>query len=99
VPGDREIIMRFEMGYALEDFCRRLPGLVDAEYDPARSQFDHREDDGRSWSLRLRDPRQRKIALLRLPVVDVEFTFRRYEIDEINAFMSRFHAHFRRGGG
>jgi hypothetical protein len=99
VPGDHEIILRFEMGYTPVDFGRRLAALAAVSYDPARAQFDHAEEDGRRWSLRLIDPRQRKIALLKLPVVDVEFVFQRYELDEINAFMSRFHAHFRRGGG
>jgi hypothetical protein len=50
-------------------------------------------------SLRLSDPRDRAIGSLRVPRVDVEFVFQRYELADINAFMSRFHAHFRRGGG
>jgi hypothetical protein len=73
VPGDREIILRFEKGYTPEDFGRRLPELADVAYDSARAQLDRVEEDGRRWSPRLIDPRQRKIALLRLPVVDVEF--------------------------
>jgi hypothetical protein len=99
VPGDREIILRFEMGYTPEDFGRRLPDLADVAYDPARAQFDHAEEDGRSWSLRLSGPRERVIGSLRVPSLDVELVFQRYELDEINDFMTRFHAHFRRGGG
>ena len=72
MPGDREIILRFEMGYTPEDFCRRLPGLAGVACDPAHAQFDHAEEDGRRWSLRLVDPRHRKIALVQLPVVDVD---------------------------
>jgi hypothetical protein len=67
-------------------------------YDPERSQFDHVED-GRRWSVRLSDPRDRVIGSLRVPRVDVEFVFQRYDLADINAFMTRFHAHFRRGGG
>jgi hypothetical protein len=99
VLSDREIILRFEMGYTPEDFGRRLPEIADVAYDAARAQFDHAEEDGRRWSLRLSDPRKRVIGSLRVPSVDVEFTFQRYELADINAFMSRFHAHFRRGGG
>lgn len=97
MAGDHEVILRFEMGYTPEDFSRRLPDLANVTYDPARARFEHSEEDGRRWSLRLIDPRHREIARLRLPVVDVEFVFQRYGLDEINAFMSRFHAHFRRG--
>jgi hypothetical protein len=99
VADDREIILRFEMGYTPEDFGRRLPKLAEVSYDPAHDQFEHVEADGRRWGLRIIGHRQREIALLRLPVIDVELTFQRYERDEIDAFMSRFHAHFRRGGG
>ena len=99
MSGDREITLRFEMGYTSEDFGRRLPDLADVTYDPAQGQFEHLEADGRRWRLRLIDPRQRAIASLRLPVVDVELTFQRYEPDDIDSFMARFHAHYRRRGG
>ena len=75
-----------------------LPALAEVEYDPERSQFDHVED-GRRWSVRLSDPRDRVIGSLRVPRVDVEFVFQRYDLADINAFMTRFQAHFRRGGG
>ena len=39
------------------------------------------------------------IGSVRVPRVDVEFAFQRYELADINAFMTRFHAQFRRGGG
>jgi hypothetical protein len=39
------------------------------------------------------------IGSLRVPRVDVEFVFQRYQLADINNFMTRFHAHFRRGGG
>ena len=95
---DSEITLRFEMGYTPAEFRQRLPALAEVEYDPERSQFDHFEA-GRRWSLRLSDPRDRVIGSLRVPRVDVEFVFQRYELADINAFMTRFHAHFRRGGG
>ena len=98
MPSDSEIILRFEMRYTPAEFRQRLPALADVEYDPERSKFDHVED-GRSWSLRLSDPRERVIGSLRVPRVDVEFVFQRYELADINAFMTRFHTHFRRGGG
>ena len=60
--------------------------------------FRHTEGE-RRWSLSLQDPRERRLGSLRLPIVDVELTFEGYASDEIDAFMARFRAHFRRGGG
>jgi hypothetical protein len=92
------ITLRFEMGYTPADFRRRLPGLGDVAYDPESDQFDHAEE-GRRWSVRLRNPRERRIALARLPVVDVEFVFEGYPPPEVDAFMARFRVLFHRGGG
>jgi hypothetical protein len=63
MTSDAEIILRFETGYTPAEFRQRLP---DVEYDPARSQFDHVKD-GRRWSLRLSEPRERVIGSLRVP--------------------------------
>jgi len=93
-----EVTLRFEMGSVPEEFHRRLPAVASVECDAARAEFRHVED-GRSWRLRLIDPRQRRIASVRLPVVDVEFVFHGYARAEIDAVMARFFAHFRRGGG
>ncbi len=93
-----EVALRFEMGCTPAEFHQRLPAVATVEYDAALNQFSHLED-GRRWSLRLIDPRERRIAALRLPVVDVALTFQGYAQAEIDAIMERFFAHFRRGGG
>jgi hypothetical protein len=99
MPAASETItLRFEMGYTPADFTRRLPGLADVEYNAERDQFDHIEP-ARRWSVRLLNPRERRIALARLPVVDVELAFKGYAQAEVDAFMARFRAHFHRGGG
>jgi hypothetical protein len=51
---------------------------------------------GAGWTVQLHEKGGKE---LRVPRVDVEFVFQRYELADSNAFMSRFHAHFRRGGG
>jgi hypothetical protein len=93
-----EVTLRFEMGSVPEEFHRRLPAVASVEYDAEKAEFRH-EEDGRSWRLRLIDPRERRIASVRLPMVDVEFVFRGYAQAEIESVMARFFAHFRRGGG
>ncbi len=93
-----EVTLRFEMGCTAADFCRLLPAVATVKYDAALSRFDHVED-GRRWSLRLSDPRERAIGALRLPVVDVALVFQGYAQADIDSFVARFFAHFRRGGG
>lgn len=95
-PAD--VTLRFEMGCVPEEFHRRLPAVASVEYDAKLAQFSHVED-GRSWRLRLVNPRERRIAAVRLPVVDVEFVFQGYAQADIDSVMARFFAHFRRGGG
>jgi hypothetical protein len=93
-----EVTLRLQMGCTPAEFHQRLPAVGYVEYDPVRMQFDHVEA-GRRWSLRLIDPRERTIGLLRLPMVDVELVFQGYPQADIDSFMARFLAHFRRGGG
>jgi hypothetical protein len=93
-----EVTLRLQMGCAPAEFHQRLPAVAHVEYDATRMQFDHVED-GRRWSLRLIDPRHRTIGALHLPVIDVELVFQGYPQADIDSFMARFLAHFRRGGG
>ena len=100
MTGDKpaEVVLRFEMAGTRADFHRLLPAVAAVEYDAVLNQFVHVEG-SRRWSVRLIDPRERKIAALRLPVVDVVLVFEGYAQTDIDAVMERFFAHFRRGGG
>jgi hypothetical protein len=93
-----EAVLRFEMAGTPEDFQRLLPAVAAVEYDTALNRFVHVEG-SRRWSLRLINPRERKIAAWRLPMVDAVFVFEGYAQNDIEAIMERFFAHFRRGGG
>lgn len=95
-PG--EVTLRFEMGCTLAEFQRLLPAVASVDFDPVSNQFSHVEEN-RSWQLHLINPRERVIAALRLPMVDVVLTFHGYARNDIDSFLNRFHAHFRRGGG
>lgn len=92
------IIYRYEMGYKPEEFASRLPAVGSVVYDPERMLFVHDEAE-RRWTLQLSNVRVRSIALIRLPVVDVELAFEGYTPSEADAIVQRFHAYFRRGGG
>jgi hypothetical protein len=96
--GHPDITLHFEMGCTLADFHRLLPAVATIRYNAALNRFIHEEDD-RCWSVQLGTPRERPIAALRLPVVDVVMEFRGYARQDVDAVVERFLAHFRRGGG
>ena len=47
----------------------------------------------------LSEERERRIALLRLPVVDVEIALSGFEPDALDRFLVQFDRAFQRGGG
>ena len=93
-----EVILRYEMGFTPAEFHRLLPAVADVEFNPTTNEFLHMAGK-KSWTLRLIDPRERRIATLRLPVIDVVFTFRGYSKGELDAVIDCFFTYFRRGGG
>jgi hypothetical protein len=92
------VTLHFEMGCVPADFHRLLPAVVTVRYDATLNRFIH-EEDGRCLSVQLGTPRERPIAALRLPVLDVVMEFRGYAQHEVDAVVERFLANFRRGGG
>lgn len=54
---------------------------------------------GRSWRIALGPERTRRIALLALPVADVEIRLAGFDAAAREAFLARFQSVFRKGGG
>jgi hypothetical protein len=75
------------------DFHRLLPAAFPGvAWDAATRSFNH----GDGWTLRLGVPRERRIAGLCLPVMDVAFEFRGLDAGRV---LERFFMYFQRGGG
>ncbi|MEQ8495922.1 MAG: hypothetical protein RLW42_17050, partial [Gammaproteobacteria bacterium] len=68
-----------------------------AEFDTAGACI--RWADGRRLVVRLAAERERRIALLRLPVTDVHFEFTAFPAAARDAFLARFDRAFQKGGG
>ena len=88
-----------ELGLTHAEFHRSLPPAVD--YHPFtvendRVQIDYGE---RNVTIELGAQQQRSIASLRLPYVEVRFTFVGFSTPEREDFMERFERYFQRGGG
>jgi len=86
------------MGITRADFLRLLPAAVG--HAPFRFEGDEIHGDGApSWRIKLREMPQRRIALLALPVLDVELVIDAPSGTEAKAFLDRFLLGFQRAGG
>jgi hypothetical protein len=93
------VIRRFVMACTEADFHRLLPAAMGSFcYDAASRCFTGATAE-RSWRLCLADAGERRIALLRVPLTEVFFTFTGYTEAEVEAVMQRFFVYFQRGGG
>ena len=89
----------FDMTTTRADFRRLLPAAVaHAPFVEEGEAFVHR-DGTRGWRIAITPLPKLEIGLIRLERHRVEFSFSGYAPNEIDAFMARFEAHFRRGGG
>lgn len=92
---------RREMGYSRREFLKALPAAID-----------HRtvEAEGNTLTILLQAPDQimriqlgeervRKIALLALPILDVEITIEGVEGDALRQIVRRFDLALQKGGG
>ncbi len=97
---------QYQMGYTLPEFTRSLQGGFSAETSPWRStrlsalqwQIDHREANFKI-QINLQPLEPRKIALLSLPVLQVDF---KPLIDDAaleKMFFQTFFQYFHKGGG
>jgi hypothetical protein len=95
------IVKTREMGMTHRDFFRTFPAV--ARETPWRVDDDAvivgEERGRRRLLIRLGAERQRRIAGLTLPIVDLRFEFEGHDEPEAGAFMARFDLAFRRGGG
>ena len=90
--------LHYEMGITRADFLRLLPAAVG--HAPLRIEGDEIRGDGApSWRIKLREMPKRRIALVALPVLDVELVIDAPSGTEAKAFVDRFLLGFQRAGG
>lgn len=91
--------LSIEMTVTRADFLRLLPAAVSGVvFVEERAAFLHR-DRHRSWRIAFEPLPELRIGLIRLERHRVGFAFKGYLETEIDAFMTRFELHYRRGGG
>ena len=86
------------MGITRAEFLRLLPAAVG--HAPFRIEGDEIRGGGApSWRIKLREMPTRRIALVALPVLDVELVIDADSGAEAQAFVDRFLLGFQRAGG
>lgn len=88
-----------ELGLTHAEFFRSLPPAISPRRFTAEEDTVRIDDEGRTVTIELGPQRYRSIASLRLPFLEVTFTFTGYSASEREAFMERFERYFQRGGG
>ncbi len=90
-----------DMGYSLPEFLRILPSAV-KDYthriDGSRVVISGSETD-RRLTLDLKTLPERRIGMIRIPRIEVEFYFKNFSERERKDFMLVFDRSYQRGGG
>lgn len=95
-----------EMGYTPQEFARALFGNFTGETSPYRAQaldnsswrVNH-HDDSLSIDISIQAQAPRKLALLELPVLQVEFAIMTGDAQSQDDFFEKFFKYFHKGGG
>jgi hypothetical protein len=93
------IIITREMGLTHQDFFRTLPKVLDDRAFQITDTTVTVWEAERRLMIFLSPQRERRIAMLRLPITEVSLHFVGYSELEVDRFMNRFARHFQRGGG
>lgn len=87
------------MGVTHAEFFRVLPAVLAGFRWCREGDTVHAERNGRRLTIRVGPERERRIALLAIPVTDVVVEFERWPEAQVDAFMDHYEVRFRRGGG
>ena len=88
-----------QMTITLAEFFRIFPAAIQGRNFKLDDRKVSIAEGNREIIVKLSEEKQRKLAALLLPVLDVEFTFSGYSKVEVKDFMKHFDLHFQRAGG
>ena len=87
------------MGLTHTEFFRSLPPAIENREYSVEDGVVRIDVDGRSVIIELGSQLSRAIASLKLPYLEVRFSFHGFSDEEREQFMERFELYYRRGGG
>ncbi|WP_243300584.1 hypothetical protein [Geothrix oryzisoli] len=91
--------LTLEMTLSREEFLRLLPGAVGSFGGPGEGDGFEGRDGPRRWRIRLVPLPDLHVGRVVLPRHRVEIHLQGYAEGEAEAFLTRFHRGFQRGGG
>ena len=95
-----ERVERPDRGMTHADFRRIFPRLIeDAEAVEGDLSQRVQWPDGKVLEVEVSEEKVRKIATLRMPYLDLSFTFQGFSNEQRDAFLERFERAFQKGGG
>lgn len=95
----KPIVLHREMSISHAEFFRSLvPAVAPATFQADGLTITVHGAPG-AVTIRLSEERERRIALLRLPVVDVKIELEDFSEEDYESFMRQFDRSFQRGGG
>ena len=98
---DQGDVFKRDMGYSVAEFFRILPTAVEG-HDYAVDGCGvviRPPDGGRELVLRIAELPERRIGMIRIPRIEVDFSFRNFTGEQRKAFLTAFDRSFQRGGG
>lgn len=96
---DAPRVAHLEMGLSHGDFFRVIPAVFPDQALETRRDGVRLRTGVKLLKIELAPEAERRIGQLRVPLTTLEFTFDGYSAEEIDAFLTRFHRHFHKGGG
>jgi len=87
------------MGLTHAEFFRSLPAAIEHRDYTVEDGVVRVDVDGRQVVIELGPQLSRNIALLKIPYVEVRFSFHGFSDEAREQFMERFELYYRRGGG
>ena len=99
--ADHGDFFKRDMGYSATDFFRILPSAIKDYTHRVEANRVTVNGAGKDQSVRLvvKSLPDREIGMIRIPRIEVEFSFRNFSEKERKEFMENFDRSYQRGGG
>ena len=99
--ADQGDAFKRDMGYSVAEFFRILPSAVEGhDYTVDGCGVVIRPPGGeRKLVLRVAELPERRIGMIRIPRIEVDFSFHDFTDEQRKAFLTAFDRSFQRGGG
>lgn len=97
--AENQIEIEREFGLSHTDFYRIFPRIEPSACRLDDRHFELEREDGRRLSIEISAEKIRKLATLKIPYIDITFSFRGWSTEQRTEFFEKFDRSFQKGGG